>query len=121
MLEGIVLGALYSTGSVVGLVGATILAGHTALETAAVGGLYASHRLRASSAIVLVQLGYASGIAAGAVIIGTIPTSVRIVAIALVGGILLGTGGVELHRSFAVDHDQRRRIDREAQAGIEVE
>ncbi|MFW5959121.1 MAG: hypothetical protein ACOCQ3_03875 [Natronomonas sp.] len=121
VLEGIVLGALYSTGSVVGLVGATILAGHAALETAAVGGLYASHRLRASSSIVLVQVGYASGIAAGVFITGTIPTPVRIVAIALAGGILLGTGGVELNRSFAVYHDQRRRIDREAQAGIEVE
>lgn len=105
MLEGIVLGALYSTGSVVGLVGATILAGHTALETAAIGGLYTSYRLRAISAIVLVQVVYASGIAAGVVITGTIPTPVWIVAIALAGGILLGTGGVELNRSFAFHRD----------------
>jgi hypothetical protein len=121
VLEGIVLGALYSTGAVVGLIGAITIAGHTALETTAVGGLFASHRVQASSAIVLVQVGYASGAAAGVAIADTTPTPVRIVALALAGGILLGAGGTELKRSFGVDRVQRRRMARETQADVEIE
>ncbi|WP_458209915.1 hypothetical protein [Haladaptatus sp. NG-SE-30] len=101
LLEGIVLGALYSTGAVVGLVGATTLAAHTALETAAVGGLYASHRVQALGTIVFVQLAYVVGAVSGLVMTGVIPVSVRITVLALAGGVLLVTGVTETKRSLA--------------------
>lgn len=92
LVEGGVLGALYSTGAVIGVVGAATIAGHTALETAAVGGLYASHRIRAGGAVVLLQTSYAVGAVAGLAIAGTIPAPVRVGVLALAGGVLLVTG-----------------------------
>lgn len=121
VLEGAALGALYGTGAIVGVVGAAFLAGHTAVETAAVAGLYAPHRARAAGAIVLVQVGYASGVAVGVAIAGAIPTPIRIVALALAGGVLLGTGGIELKRSLAADRDRGRRTGRGSRTDADVE
>ncbi|WP_458188694.1 hypothetical protein [Haladaptatus sp. NG-WS-4] len=92
LLEGIVLGGLYSSGAAVGLLGAVVIAGHTAFETIAVGGLYAPHRLRIAGAVVLVQAGFTVGAIVGVAVSGTVPPSVHTIALALVGGILLGIG-----------------------------
>lgn len=108
VLEGIVLGVLYSTGAVVGLVGATVLAGHTALETAAVGGLYAPNRVRAGSAVVLVQMGYLAGATTGVALSGSIPALVRIGLLALGGGVLLVTGVTETRRSLFPAYPHKR-------------
>lgn len=92
LLEGVVLGGLYSSGAAVGLLGAVVIAGHTAFETIAVGGLYAPHRLRIAGAVVLVQAGYTVGAIVGIAVSGTVPLPVHTIALALVGGILLGIG-----------------------------
>lgn len=105
VLEGIVLGTLYSTGAAVGLFGAVVLAGHAALETAAVGGLYATDPRRAWTvgAIVLVQAGYVVGGVAGLGVAGTVPASVRTLVLAIVGGALLIVGMNETERPVAPD------------------
>lgn len=92
LLEGIVLGGLYSTGTAVGLLGAVVIAGHTAFETIAVGGLYVPHRLRIAGAVVLVQAAYAVGAIVGIAVSGTVPPPVQTIAPALAGGILIGIG-----------------------------
>lgn len=106
LLEGIVLGTLYSAGAVVGLFGAVVIAGHTALETAAIGGLYATapHRTWTVGAIVLVQAGYVVGVVAGLDIVGAVPVSVRTLTLAVVGGALVVVGANETKRSFTVSH-----------------
>ncbi|HKJ59435.1 MAG TPA: hypothetical protein VKA37_09405 [Halobacteriales archaeon] len=103
LLEGLALGALYSAGAAVGLLGAVLLAGHTALETAAVGGMYATSdvRTRAVGAILLVQAGYAVGAVIGLGVAGALPTSVRALALAVAGGALLVVGAGETERSMA--------------------
>lgn len=119
ILEGLVLGALYSTGAVIGLLGAAVLAGHTTLETAAVGGLYAARRTRAAGAVVLVQVGFAGGAVAGLLLTWTLPTPVRVLGLALAGGLLLGSGGVTLTRAFGVARDRRRGLDHDSQTGLQ--
>lgn len=101
VLEGIVLGMLYSTGAAVGLLSAIVLAGHAALETAAVGGLYAtaSRRIWTVGAIILVQAGYVVGGVAGLGVAGAVPVSIRTLALAIVGGALLIVGASETKRS----------------------
>lgn len=105
LFEGIVVGTLYSAGAAVGLLGAVVLAGHTALETAAVGGLYAtsSHRTRTAGAIVLVQAGYLVGAIFGLGVTDAVPVSIRTIALAVVGGALLIVGVGETERSFIRD------------------
>ncbi len=102
LLEGVVLGTLYSAGAAVGLLGTVVLAGHTALETAAVGGLYATtpRRTLAVSAVVFVQISYVIGAAAGLSIADLVPVSVRTLALAVVGGALLVVGAGETERSI---------------------
>lgn len=104
-LEGVVLGTLYSTGAAVGLFAAVVLAGHAALETAAVGGLYATvpRRTRAVGAILLVQVGYVAGGVAGLGVAETVPASVRALVLAIVGGSLLVIGTNETERSILAD------------------
>lgn len=92
LFEGIVLGTLYSVGAAVGLLGAVVIAGHTALETVAVGSLFTPHRLRVVGAVVLLQIGYAVGAIVGIVVAVTVPPSVHTIALAFAGGILLVTG-----------------------------
>lgn len=104
-LEGVILGALYSTGAAVGLFAAVVLAGHAALETAAVSGLYATvpRRTRAVGAILLVQVGYVAGGIAGLGVAETVPASVRALVLAIVGGSLLVIGTNETERSISGD------------------
>ncbi|MFD1645987.1 DUF4395 family protein [Haloarchaeobius litoreus] len=102
LFEGIVLGTLYSVGAAVGLLGAVVIAGHTALETVAVGGLFTPHRLRVVGAVVLLQVGYAVGAMVGIVVAGTVPSSVHTIALALAGGILLVTGINESRRASPI-------------------
>lgn len=103
LLEGLALGALYSAGAAVGLVGAVLLAGHTTLETATVGGMYASRgvQTRAVGAILLVQASYAVGAIVGLGVAGALPASARASAIAIAGGALLIVGAGETERSIA--------------------
>lgn len=91
-LEGVVLGTLYSSGAAVGLLGAVIVTGHTAVETTAVGGLYGQYRLPAVWAVVFIQVGYAIGAIVGLGVAETVPPSIRIGLLALAGGVLLGIG-----------------------------
>jgi hypothetical protein len=113
LFEGVVVGALYSSGSVVGLVGAVILAGHTALETAAVGALYASNRFRAGGAITLVQFSYVAGTVAGLLVVNGVPEALRVAVFALTGGVLLWTGGAAMRHSGTVGRhlDSRTATD----------
>lgn len=95
-LEGVALGTLYAASAAVGAVGAAVVAGHAALETAAVAGLYAHDRLRGIAAAVLVQVGYPLGAIAGIGVGAAIPAPVRVAAIGLVGGVLIVAGVGEL-------------------------
>lgn len=106
-LEGVALGALASSGALVGLVGATAVAGHTALETVAVGGVYAARRSRAVVAVVLVQVSYVAGAAAGVVVAGAVPGLVRVGALSLAAGVLLALGVIETRRSFTLGRGAR--------------
>lgn len=104
LLEGVAIGGLYAAGAAVGLLGALLVAGHTALESAVAGGVYAgtAPRRRAFGAIVVVQAGYVGGTLAGIGAAGAVPGSVRTATIALVGGVLLAVGTVATVRSVAV-------------------
>lgn len=103
LLEGFALGALYSAGAPVGLFGAILLACHTALETAVVGGLYAPGptQNRALGAILLVQAGYAGGAVVGIGMAGALPSWTRALALAAAGGALLVVGLGETEHSIA--------------------
>lgn len=103
LLEGVALGALYTTGAAIGLVAAAVLAGHATLETAAVGGLYAGtkRRVRVVGAVVLVQVGYLVGTAVGLEVAGEVPGSANTFVLAVVGGVLLLVGAREAERSVA--------------------
>jgi hypothetical protein len=106
-LEGVALGVLYTTGVAVGSVGVMVIAGHTAFETAVVGGVYASRRLRALGAVALVQIGYVVGAAVGTGLGGSVsvPVPVHAGSLGLVGGVLLVVGATELrHAAFAPGH-----------------
>jgi hypothetical protein len=100
VVEGVVVGALYATGTVVGLFGAVVLAGHAALETGAVGGLYAATtRRRTVAAVLVVQAGYVLGAVLGRGMALSIPVGVRTVTLAVVGGALVAIGVEETRRS----------------------
>lgn len=103
LLEGVLVGTLYTTGAVVGLVGAIVLAGHAALETAAVGGIFDTvrPRPRVVGAIILVQAPYLVGVVAGLGVLRAVPVSARAFALATIGGLLLVVGAGETERSIA--------------------
>lgn len=92
LLEGVALGALYSSSAAVGLLGAVVVAVHTAVETAAVGGLSSQYQHHAAGPVGVVQLGYGVGVLTGIGVARTVPPSVLIGSVALAGGILLGIG-----------------------------
>lgn len=98
LLEGAIVGGLYGIDAVVGLVGALVIAGHTALETAAAGGLYSTRRRRASAAVVFVQLCYVAGAGTGGLLAVSLSESVRVGTLALVGGVLCSSGVAETRR-----------------------
>ena len=92
VLEGLAIAALYTTGTAVGTLGALVVSGHTALETALVGGLPALSRRRALAGAGLVQLGYVSGAGIGLALGAAIPPAVRTACLGLLGGGLLVLG-----------------------------
>lgn len=98
LFEGLVIGALYATGAAVGLVGALVVTGHTALETAAVGGFRRRKRDSVPARIAVVQLCYAIGAVVGLGVATAVPSSIQVAALALSGGALLGLGAVEVER-----------------------
>lgn len=98
-LEGVILGGLYTAGAAVGLVGAIVIAGHTALETAAVSGLYVPRNLRALGAVVLVQGTYIAGAVVGVGVTGSVPVWAQVTSLGLVAGILLVVGVDETRHS----------------------
>lgn len=92
LLEGVALGALYSSSAAVGLLAAVVVAGHTAVETAAVGGLSSQYQHHAVEAVGVVQVGYGVGVLTGFGVTRTVPPSVLIGSVALAGGKLIGIG-----------------------------
>lgn len=103
-LEGVVLATVYAADAALGLVGAVVVAGHAAAETAAVGSLYATAGRRyAIAAILVVQTGFVGGVAAGwGVLVGVSPTA-EAGLLALVGGVLLAVGTREARRHHVGD------------------
>lgn len=103
LFEGVALGTLYGAGAAVGTLGAILVSGHTAVETAAVGGLYATSRARARAvaAVIVVQLSYAGGAVVGLGVADALPPSAQAFALAVAGGALLVVGTGEASRSFA--------------------
>lgn len=108
VLEGLAIGALYSAGAVVGVLGAVAIAGHTVLETGAVGGQYRSYRLEALAAIGLIQLSYAGGAITGVGLSATLPVSIQSALLALTGGILVAIGAAQTRNSDVINHAARR-------------
>jgi hypothetical protein len=105
-LEGVVLATVYAADAALGLVGALVVAGHAAVETAAVGSLYAAAGGRyALAAVVVVQTGFVVGVAGGAGVVDGVSPTAEAGLLALVGGVLLGVGireGRRLHVSDLV-------------------
>jgi len=104
VLEGLAIASLYSAGAAVGLVGVVVVAGHSALETAVVGGWPSSSRGRAIVGSGLVQLAYLGGAGLGIVVGETLPTTVRIPTMGLLGGVLVLVGLGETTAGSASDH-----------------
>lgn len=100
VVEGVALGALYKSGVVVGLVAAIGIASHTAIETAAVGGLYSTYRHKLLGAVMLIQISYVVGALFGIGATILVPPSLQVRVTALVGGILLGIGVHETRHSI---------------------
>lgn len=98
-LEGIVLATIYAADAALGLAGAIVVAGHATVETAAVGSLYATDSRRyALAAVLVVQIGFLIGAAAGAGVVGGVSSAVEAGLLALVGGVLLAVGTREGRR-----------------------
>ena len=96
ILEGVVLGALFTASAFFGVVGVVVVASHAALETAVVGGVYHPHRVLAFGAITLIQVGYTVGVLVGVVAGASVPVSVQTALLGLVAGVLLIVGVSEL-------------------------
>ncbi|WP_277554341.1 hypothetical protein [Halobaculum limi] len=98
-LEGVVLATVYAADAALGLAGAIVVAGHAAAETAAVGSLYAdTGRRYALVAVLVVQMGFVGGVAAGWGVIGGVAPTAEAGLLALVGGVLLAVGTREARR-----------------------
>jgi hypothetical protein len=102
-LEGVVLATVYAADAALGLAGAGVVAVHAAAETAAVGSLYApaGHRY-ALVAVCLVQAGFVLGVAAGWRVVDGVPPATQAALLALVGGILVAVGILEVRRRHVV-------------------
>jgi hypothetical protein len=101
-VEGAVLATVYAADAALGLVGAVVVAGHAAAETAAVGSLYATAgRRHALAAVLVVQVGFVGGVAAGWGIVDGVSPAVEAGLLALVGGVLLAVGAHEGYHRYA--------------------
>lgn len=95
-VEGTALAGAYVAGSVVGVLGAVVLAGQVTASAAAVGGFYGTSRVRTTGRALLLQSGFLVGTVAGLAFVGDTPPVVRHVALALAGGVLVAVGAVEI-------------------------
>ena len=103
-LEGVVLATVYAADAALGLVGAVVVAGHAAAETAAVGSLYApAGRRYALAAVLVVQTGFVVGVAAGWGVADGVSPTAEAGLLALVGGVLLAVGTREARRHHVGD------------------
>lgn len=102
LLEGVAVGTLYAASAAVGAVGVAVIAGHTALETAAVGGLFGTRRRRVLVAVVYVQVAYLVGAVAGTAGAVTVPDPVHDASVGLLAGVLLLVGATTLRTASAV-------------------
>lgn len=92
-LEGVVLATIYAADAALGLAGALVVAGHATAETAAVGSLYATAGRRyAIAAVLVVQIGFVVGVAAGWGVGSGVSPTAEAGLLALVGGVLLTVG-----------------------------
>lgn len=92
-LEGVVLATVYAADAALGLVGALVVAGHAAAETAVVGSLYTTAgRWYALTAVLVVQTGFVVGVAAGWGVVVSVSPTAEASLLALVGGVLLAVG-----------------------------
>lgn len=104
LVEGVALGALYSSGVLVGLLATLVIAGHAAVETAAVSGLYHKYWVQAVAAAVLVQVGYVIGALIGFGVVDVVPPAIQGSASALAGGLLVGIGADLTFHAAAGEH-----------------
>jgi zinc transporter ZupT len=97
VLEGVAIGAMYTVNSTIGAVGMVIVAGHAALETAAVGSSYSPLDGWGVAAISLIQIGYLAGTVVG---LGgvSVPPSVHHATIGLLAGAFLAVGLAEIRQ-----------------------
>ncbi|MFC7256335.1 hypothetical protein [Haloplanus litoreus] len=100
-LEGVVLATVYAADAALGLLGAAVLAVHAAVETAAVGSLYAGTRRYALVAVCLLQVGFVVGVAAGWGVVDAVSPAAEAGLLALVGGVLLAVGTREGYSRYA--------------------
>lgn len=105
--EGLAIGALYSAGAVVGILGAVTVAGHTALETGAMAGQYRSYRSDAIAAIGLVQCSYVGGVIVGVGLTVPIPAPIQSASLAFAAGILFAIGVIETRNTDILSHAAR--------------
>ena len=102
-LEGVVLATVYAADATLGLIGAAVFAIHAAAETAAVGTLYADvNRPWTLAAVLLVQVGFLVGVAAGWRVVGSVPPVAEAGVLGFVGGVLLAVGAKEAYRRHTV-------------------
>lgn len=96
-IEGLALAALYLSGSTLQLISALLIAGHAAVETIVVGGLYSDQRWSwAILAIALLQAGFVFGVAVGLLMTVVVPGHLAVVLQAGGAGALLIIGSAEI-------------------------
>lgn len=109
LLEGVVVGAFYASGSAVGVLAALVVAGHTAVESAVIGRVYAPCASRAVGGVVLIHAGYLAGATVGMVAGIQVPGPLQVISLGIAGGVLIvvgvvGIGGGRVGHP-AVDHE----------------
>lgn len=93
VVEGVLLATLYTAGLAVGLAGALALTAHATVETVAVGGAYLDRGpLRATAAVLALQVGVLLGALVGLTTTAGLSPSVRTVLLAAAGGALVAAG-----------------------------
>jgi hypothetical protein len=96
-IEGLALAALYLSGSTLQLISAFLVAGHVAVETIVVGGLYSDQRWSwAILAIALLQAGFVFGVAVGLLMTVVVPGHLAVVLQSGGAGALLIIGNAEI-------------------------
>jgi len=115
VIEGAVLAAVYLAGAAVGTLGVVLIAGHVAVETAAVAGLYVAagtDSARVLLAIGLMQAGFGVGILGATMLAAGVPGSVQTIVMAAGAGVLLVVGTAEMSGHHRHGPDPRGEIRR---------